>query len=268
LTDQPITPPYQTREIAYARLGVDESAVRAQPQITPQFRMIAKTIRRSGQPKVTRKILSQRGTTTLAEDTKYVAPYGPGSDLVKAWAHYLHASDDPDAKKIITVYYSIPQWARTLLPIEAFCLAAGVSTSRVLEIITAACVRLGAQASTIIAAVSHPSVVQKTVEMALTDDGIEDRNTLHKAAGFLPTPKSAQTNITVTQNAQVSSQVAVSAPSPESTIRTLAEVFNQRKGLPAVTSPDALPPIRDTLDITPPVPVAVEAEEYSNEEDE
>ena len=250
MTDQPIVR-FFTRETAYARLGIEESATMAQPPITPQLRMIAKTIRRAGQ--------SKNGTPV---------PYGPGSDIVKAWPHYLHASDDPDAKKIIQVFYSIPQWARALLPIEAFCLAASVPTSRVLEIITAACVRLGAQASTIIAAVSHPSVVQKTVEMALTDEGIEDRNTLHKATGFLPTPKSAQTNITVTQNAVASAQVAVAAPSPESTIRTLAEAFNQRRGLPAST-PDALPPIRDTLDIASPahVPVAVEADEYDSEED-
>jgi hypothetical protein len=257
------------RDLAYARLGVTEEDTLAQPQITPQLRMIARTIQRAGQPKVTRRILSQRGTTTLAEDTQHAVPYSPGADLITSWPSYLHASDDPEAKKVISVYYSVPGWVRSALPVEAFCLASTVSTSRILEILTGVCVRLGAQASTIIAAVSHPSVVQKTVEMALTDDGIEDRNTLHKATGFLPTPKSAQTNITVTQNAQVSSQVAVSAPSPESTIRTLAEAFNQRRGLAPTSTADALPPVRDTLDIASPahVPVAVEAE-YDNEEDE
>jgi hypothetical protein len=256
------------RDLAYARLGVTEEDTLAQPQITPQLRMIAKTIQRAGQPKVTRRVLSQKGTTTLVDDTQHAVPYSPGADLITSWPSYLHASDDPEAKKVISVYYSVPGWVRSALPVEAFCLASTVSTSRILEILTGVCVRLGAQASTIIAAVSHPSVVQHNVERALDHDGEKWTEMLHRATGFIPVPKGSQTNITVTQNASATTAVAVSAPSPETTIRTLAEAFNQRRGL-APTSQDALPPVRDTLDIASPahVPVAVEAE-YDNEEDE
>ena len=85
------------------------------------------------------------------------------------------------------VYLSVPESYRRLLPVEAFCLAAGVSPWRVLEGITVVAVRQGAQASAILAAVVHPSVVEKTVERALQDDGTKERMMLHKAVGFLPT---------------------------------------------------------------------------------
>src|SRR5258708_4009586 len=146
--------------------------------------MIEQTVRRAGQPRVTNKIISEYGDNkTIVQQTQHRAPSGPGADLLRAWPHYLHSSDSPDAAAVLECYHSLPKVFRELLPIEAFCIAANVSPMRILEAITAACVRLGAQASTLIAAVNHPRVVEKTVEMALTDDGIEDRATLHKATG-------------------------------------------------------------------------------------
>lgn len=81
---------------------------------------------------------------------------------------------------------SVPESYRRLLPPEAFCHAAGVSPWRVLEIIAGVAVRQGAQASAIIAAIAHPRVVEKTIDMALQDDGTRERMMLHKAVGFLP----------------------------------------------------------------------------------
>ena len=99
---------------------------------------------------------------------------------------YLRSSEDPDARKVADVYLSVPESYRRLLPAEAFCRAAGVSPERVLEIIAGVAVRLGAQASSVVATVMHPRVVMKTIERALRDDGYGDRLTLHRAVGFLP----------------------------------------------------------------------------------
>jgi hypothetical protein len=206
------------RDEAMLRLGIDEGALAAAPRITSQMRMIERTIRGG-------------------RDAK--APYGPGGDLTTSWPNYLDASDHADARKVRDAYYALPRYMRTRLPIEAFCVAAGVSPLTVLEILTAVIVRQGTQASTVIAAVNHPRVVEKTVEMALTDDGIEDRTMLHKHAGFLPTASGPKTNIVVTQNASATAQAAsVAAPPPEQTIRRLADRFNMARALPeAVTEP-------------------------------
>lgn len=211
---------------SYKMLGVKPEDVATQPQITPMLKLMGKTISKRG------------GQATT-------------------WMSLLAQSGDPDAAKVLEAYNSVRYVDKRNLPIEAFCHAAGVSTYRVLELITAAVVRTGAQASTIIASVSHPYIVEKSVEMALTDDGFEDRQLLHKAVGFLPTPKGSQTSITVTQNANP--QVAVAAASPESTIRRLADRFNQLKE--AVPKP--LPPAEpDEVDLD------VEPAEIEEEEDD
>ena len=52
---------------------------------------------------------------------------------------YLRSSEDPDARKVVDVYLSVPESYRRLLPAEAFCRAAGVSPERVLEITSGCC---------------------------------------------------------------------------------------------------------------------------------
>jgi hypothetical protein len=206
-------------------LGIDPATFATAPQITPQLRMIARTIRKASQK-----------------------PYGPGTNLLTSWPMYLRASDDSEAQRVCRLYFSLPLHRRRGLPIEAFCVAAGVSPLRILEILTAVLVRNSVQASQVIAAVNHPQVVSKTVEMALTDDGVEDRAVLHKHAGFLPTPAGAKTNIVVTQNASASAAAqTVAAPPPEGTIRRLADRFNLARELPAqVTTPiPAMPDVRE-----------------------
>jgi len=223
------------RDEAYRRLGVTERDTLRAPQITPQLRAISKTIRRSDQPEVTERVLPSRGhhSPVILEQTRHTAPYGPGSDLLISWTQYLHAAESKDASAVLDAYYSITKTFASLLPIEAFCLAANVSPLRILETITATIVRLGAQASTIIAAVNHPRVVEKSVEMALTDDGIEDRTLLAKAVGFLPTPKGSRVivNASATANSESTAQSAVVAPAPENTIRRLVDRLNEARGI-------------------------------------
>ena len=147
--------------------------------------------------------------------------------------------DAPEARSVLDRYQSCTMMERKSLPVEAFCVSAKVSPYRVLELITGIMVRMGAQASTIIAAVNHPRVVQTTVEQALLPEGLGDRRDLHRAVGFLPTAKGSSTTIQVVQNAQANSnaQAASVAPPPESTIRRMVNRFNDAPQLPANTGP-------------------------------
>lgn len=267
--DRPVE---RNRMIAYARLGVTELQVIKSMQITPQLRMIEQTIRRAGQPKVTRRIIDDNNNIkgTLVEDTAHRAPYGPGADILRAWPLYLQSSDSPEAFAVLECYHSLPKVFRQTLPIEAFCIAANISPMRILEAITAACVRLGAQASTLIAAVNHPRVVEKTVEMALTDDGIEDRATLHKATGFLPTPKGSHTNITIAANAQANSTAqaaSVPAPPPEATIRRMVNRFNDARSQPALPEDTGQRRVPDAIVLEEGELVELESPEEDEEEE-
>src|SRR5215467_2011383 len=152
------------RQLAYARLGINPQDVERVPFLWPNLRGIARRLNRG-----------------RAEDAPLVCPL----DLLQ-W------SEDPEARKVLQKYLSVPESYRRLLPAEAYCCAAAVSPWRLLEIVTGVAVRLGTQSSAILAAVWHPRVVEKTIEMALTDEGTADRNALHLATGFTP-PKGSTT---------------------------------------------------------------------------
>jgi len=149
------------RNLAYRRLGINPKDVQCIPFFASQLRRIARTGRGAGR------------------EDQLAAPVSP--------LDYLASSDDPEARKVLERYYSVPESYRRLLRPEDFCHAAGVSPWRVLECITVAAVRQGAQMAAIVAAALQPRVVEKTVERALQDDGTRERMMLLKGTGFLPT---------------------------------------------------------------------------------
>ncbi len=139
------------RALGYQQLGVDPKTL----QRVPFFAMQLKSIARA--PDVTRAF-----------------------DL-------LQGSDDPDARKLSDAYLSVPASYRRLLAPEAFCVAAGVSPSRALEIVMTIALRQAGQISTLVGALALPRIVEKTAKKALQDDGTKERMMLLKATGFVPT---------------------------------------------------------------------------------
>jgi hypothetical protein len=97
----------------------------------------------------------------------------------------LAESDDPNAIKVHSAYVSIPESYRRLLPAEAYCHAAGVSPWLVLDAITIGALRAGVMGSALVAAIHGPGVVQKTIDIALTDEGVKERIAFHKATGWI-----------------------------------------------------------------------------------
>lgn len=147
------------RQLAYAHLGINPKDVKCMPFLHANLRRIARTVR------------------GVIHDVSSSSPVRP--------LDCLEFSDDPDARKVLSVYRSVPVSYQKLLPVEAYCLAAGVSPDRVLELLTVVAVREGARASAILASIFHPSLVMKTVERALQKDGTRECMMLHKAVGFL-----------------------------------------------------------------------------------
>jgi hypothetical protein len=208
---------------AYAKLGVTPEQVRAVPTITHHLRRLAKAIKVTG--------------VSVPRDPLY----------------YLRASDDPAVRRVLEARDSIPFTCNRLLPWEAFCVKAGVPPIRLVQAMTDVCKVMSKQFATVIAAVNHPAVVEKTVEIALTDEGQKDRETLHKHAGFiLPEGGRHQpVNVQVTQNtsavANADAKVAaVIAPTPETTVRRLANRLNEVRGFPPAREAPALPAASDS----------------------
>src|SRR5208282_841967 len=102
---------------AYAALGVTREDVGRQPVITPQLRKLASALAEMGQT---------MPQTSASPEQAMLA----GSPV-----YYLQASDSPEARQVLDAYYSVCRAHRKALPLEAFCLAAGVPTTRIFEII-------------------------------------------------------------------------------------------------------------------------------------
>jgi hypothetical protein len=156
----------------------------------------------------------------------------------------LQASDREEARRLWSVYDKVPPTFRRFLCPEAVCQAARVDPSRVVGWIAEVALTQNLQVAALIAAVSHARVVRKTLEVALTDEGHADRQDLHKAVGFLPSPKGAQTIVNVNQQATAVAPAIVPLSSPESTIAMLARAFNEaRQTMPP-------PTVRNTVNVT------------------
>lgn len=101
----------------------------------------------------------------------------------------LRGYDEEDAQAFIQKYDSLSLSDQKHLTIEDICVAAEIRTLDLLASATKALVLESQTASAIIAATSHYKVVRKTVAMANTDGGHRDREMIHLATGFLPSPK-------------------------------------------------------------------------------
>jgi hypothetical protein len=186
------------RALGYQHLGVQAQDVEPFPFFRANLRRIGRQLNQG-----------------RAKDVPLVHPFD-----------VLECSEDDESRRLWTAYKSVPATFRKLLRPEAFCQAARVNPSQALGLIVHAAVRQGTQASALLAAVWHPRVVEKTIQMALTDEGIADRNALHRATGFTPLPKGSTTIVNVQQNAQV--PVKVPVPRIEDAIRRAHELFNAR----------------------------------------
>lgn len=147
------------RDLAYRRLGITPNDVQYFPFLAIQFRRIARAASGGGM------------------EDPHASPVRP--------LEYLEFSDDPEARKVLEAYRSVPKSYRQLLRPEDYCHAAGVSPWKVLEIVAAVAVRQTGQAAAILGAMLYPRVVVKTIERALQPDAGRERLMIHNAVGFL-----------------------------------------------------------------------------------
>lgn len=112
----------------------------------------------------------------------------------------LRGDDSEEAQDFIEKWDSVSDSDRAQLSVEEIALAADITSRRLLETVTGALLQQAQDITKLIVATSQPRIVEKTVEMALTDKGFGDRELFHKATRFLPTPKGSETTVNVQQN--------------------------------------------------------------------
>jgi len=217
---------------ALQRLGITAEAVLSVPQISP---MIDRLNWRPA-PRTPQAIAAEVDVPPLS-----------GRELAIS---LLRTSDHEDAARFFAVYDSrmLRPTDRANLPLEAFAVAAGILTSRLLALIVEAATREGQDQSRMIIGLNAPAVMRATAERAL-DEECEDSHKyvamFHKMSGAMPAPKGSTTIINANANAQAQAQSAAvaqatAAPPPERTIRRLADRFNEERIRLASTPTPAL----------------------------
>lgn len=162
----------------------------------------------------------------------------PAKDMPDDIEYYLEAAADPVAMKVKQKRALLNYNQKKRVSLEELCAAAEVSPHELQSSIMDAIHRLFRYDATFKLSSSQTDVADKTVQMAMQDEGFKDREMYMKIVGLMPQPKGAQTLINVTQHAQHSPQTIVMAPSADSSIRRLSDRMN--KLLPAAEVVDVL----------------------------
>jgi len=101
----------------------------------------------------------------------------------------LAYSEEVEVRAFLEKYRSIPQRDLDSLSFEAIAVAASINPKKLLGEVMLAMREHSVNMVKLIAITSHPDVMKKTVEKALTLDGTKDRDTLHTMLGALPSNK-------------------------------------------------------------------------------
>jgi len=196
-----------TKLAAYKKLGISSKSLSTVPQITPLLTDIMSGLKKRGLP---------------------TDPY-----------HYLDASSDLEARGLMMVYKQSWKQVREALPLEAFCVAAGVDPNRILDSLVKVIERVKALKSAVNLSVSQPEIVDTNIAAAMDiDNGYHDRRLHMQVSGLMPMPKGSRTVVNVQTSATSSSSptqaIVIPAPAPEQTVRRLSERLHAVKGtLPA-----------------------------------
>jgi hypothetical protein len=108
---------------------------------------------------------------------------------------FLRGSNESDAQKWLQVYDSLGISIRKLLPFEAFCAASGLSTKRVLELVTGACFEQSDAVAALLSKAAKPVILQKAIKLAVKPKQWEDRKMIMQHEGYAPIPKTQVVNV-------------------------------------------------------------------------
>lgn len=106
---------------------------------------------------------------------------------------FLSFSEEGEVRTIFQLRRRLTPEQQRDVPMEAYALAAGMSPKRLFGFISQELMDQSMKVSAMIAKMAHPELVQSTIEFASKASGFKDREALHKAVGFLPTPKNSFT---------------------------------------------------------------------------
>ncbi len=155
----------------------------------------------------------------------------------------LRTSEEPDAAKFLAFYDSLTEREKIDLKIEEVSVAADVPTRKLYGMISASLLEFEEDSRNLLIGLGMSKIVTKSMQMALRNDGVKDRENLLKAVGVIPLPKGVQ--VAVQRNNYVQNNVALPAPQPEQRyldpgerLRSIQDAIGQHR-LPSSVPPPA-----------------------------
>lgn len=164
---------------------------------------------------------SLKGATRLSQALKRL---GEKEEIL----NLLRRSDAPEAKKVLSLVDSSPSKKFVdVLPLEAFCHAAGVSTKKFFSVVAEVVFEESQNEAAILAALGVPEVVSATVTAALAPGGTREREMILKHARIVPVPKTSITTFIGNPQIDASQKVAMVMPVAEEGVKKMSEKFNR-----------------------------------------
>ena len=132
---------------------------------------------------------------------------------------------DPQIQTFVEVWQQCSGKHRKELNLDAICAAKGLDPFRIFGSMAEAAMRSGYHLGAILAALSHPAVVEKSIQVALTTDGVKDREMQLRHANFLPMPRDSQITMVnqLAAKAEVNLEEEPSLPSFEEEMAEIDE---------------------------------------------
>jgi hypothetical protein len=138
---------------------------------------------------------------------------------------YLSASEEPEVRAIFQLRQRLTEEQKNAVPIEAYALAVKISPKKLFGFIMQEVMDQSSKTVTMVAKLHHPAIIETTIKQAKKAAGVKDREMMHKALGFLPTPKNSVTVIHGDQNVNKNRVNLAVLPPLENVARDLTQRF-------------------------------------------
>lgn len=156
---------------------------------------------------------------TLSSVLKFIR--GGKKTFMELARHAPHI--DPSLALVIEEWDRLSPTAQRGVNLNQLCEIKGVDPFHFLGVVAEAAIRFCNNASVLIAALILPEVVQRSIERALTPEGVEDRKMLFQHAGFIPSPKGSEVRLLnqIAVSANIKPVGGIDLPSFEETIANI-----------------------------------------------
>ena len=138
---------------------------------------------------------------------------------------YLAGSEEPEVQAICHLRQQLTVNQQDTVPFEAYAVAMKMPTKKLFGLIMQEIMEQSTKLSALLAKMHHPEIVETSIEQAKKPAGIQDREMLHKAIGFLPTPKNSLTVVNGDQHINRNRVNVAVLPPLESVARDLNQRF-------------------------------------------